>query len=33
MHLRAPLLALGEYKGVTFLLESICPELADIIET
>jgi hypothetical protein len=32
IHLRIPLLNMAEYKGVCFLIEYICQELANIIE-
>jgi hypothetical protein len=33
VHFRVPLLNLAEHKGITFLLEYLCPELLDINET
>ena len=33
LHLRAPMYCLGEFKGITFLVEYVCDELTDIIET
>lgn len=32
LHLRVPLINYAEYKGVSFLVEHVCPELVDIIE-